>query len=87
MQRPKKNTASTNKKLLTGRYVNSCQIGFNSAEFVIDFGQSYEHSDSGLYHTRIVTSPLYAKRFFSTLHQSIADYESRHGAIEESTDG
>ncbi len=86
MQRPKKNTVSINGKLLTGKYVNSCQIGFNSAEFVIDFGQSYDQVDSGLYHTRIVTSPLYVKRFFSTLHQSIVDYERRHGSIEESTD-
>ena len=49
---------------LDGRYANYFRIGHNACEFVLDFGQVYEaeYVESKL-HTRIVTSPVYAKSF------------------------
>ena len=61
--------------LLEGKYVNYFKVGHNAFEFIIDFGQSYEENPDPRMHTRIVTSPAYAKAFLETLHESIVRYE------------
>ena len=68
---------------LEGKYANYFKVGHNALEFLIDFGQSYA-SDAlqESCHTRIVTSPLYAKYFLKTLAQAVEQYEARYGAIE-----
>lgn len=66
---------------IEGRYANDIQIGHNAFEFVLDFGQQYGSSLPAQVHTRIVTSPAYAKAFLQILTSSIALYESEFGAI------
>ncbi|HEX3092829.1 MAG TPA: DUF3467 domain-containing protein [Candidatus Angelobacter sp.] len=44
-----------------GKYANYFQIGHNSHEFLLDFGQLYADGKREQMHTRIITSPLYAK--------------------------
>lgn len=61
--------------LLEGKYVNYFKVGHNAFEFVIDFGQSYVENPEPQMHTRIVTSPAYAKAFLETLQESIVRYE------------
>lgn len=69
---------------LEGRYANYFKIGHNAYEFVIDFGQSYEdNSDRETIHSRIVTSPVYAKHLLSILSHAVGQYEADHGAIDE----
>lgn len=60
---------------LEGKYVNYFEVGHNAFEFVLDFGQSYAGSQEPQMHTRIVTSPAYAKVFLETLRESIEQYE------------
>jgi len=64
-----------------GKYTNFFKIGFNSFEFVLDFGQAYDDNLRELRHTRIVTSPVYAKALAQLLGDSLAAYEQAHGAI------
>ena len=61
---------------LEGKYVNYFKVGHNAFEFVLDFGQSYLENPAPQMHTRIVTSPAYAKAFLETLRESLAQYES-----------
>ncbi len=61
--------------MLEGKYVNYFKVGHNAFEFVLDFGQSYLESEDPQIHTRIVTSPAYAKAFLDTLRESLAQYE------------
>jgi hypothetical protein len=65
-----------------GRYANQFRIGFNSYEFVIDFGQEYP-PDAERIHTRIVTSPSLARHLSATLDQSLRDYERKFGPMKE----
>jgi hypothetical protein len=60
---------------LEGKYVNYFKVGHNAFEFVIDLGQSYMENQEPQMHTRIVTSPAYAKALLETLRESVEQYE------------
>lgn len=66
---------------LVGRYSNFFKVGHSAFEFVIDFGQSYTENQAGRFHTRIVTSPFYAKVLLNLLHDSINQHEYKFGSI------
>jgi len=68
---------------LEGRYANFFKIGHNALEFLIDFGQFYPECEMPHLHTRIVTSPAYAKALLETLRHSLIQYEEQFGAIDE----
>ncbi len=64
---------------LEGRYANYFEVGYNTYEFILDFGQRYSESEDAKSHTRIVTSPVYAKAFLETLRDSVSKYEQLFG--------
>ena len=67
---------------IEGRYANYFEIGHNAFEFVLDFGQKYSDGLKEKIHTRIITSPSYAKELFRVLEKSLAQYEKTFGLIE-----
>jgi hypothetical protein len=72
---------SGNDEIPEGRYANYFEIGHNAFEFLLDFGQLYfEEPEAGL-HTRIVTSPYYAKALMGVLQQAISQHEQSYGRI------
>jgi hypothetical protein len=68
---------------LQGRYANYFKVGHNAFEFVVDFGQYYGDDESLQLHTRIVTSPAYAKRLLNTLQEAVVKHETQFGTIED----
>ncbi len=50
-----------------GRYANYFEVGYNAFEFLLDFGQCFPESDNCGPHTRIITTPSYAKALLETL--------------------
>ncbi len=66
---------------LGGRYANYFKVGHNAFEFLLDFGQSFVETDEAQVHTRIITSPTYAKALFATLRDSLDRYEQAFGTI------
>jgi len=68
-----------------GLYSNFFRIGYNTFEFILDFGQSYIESERESLHTRIVTAPSYAKALIEVLQQSVAEYERKFGPIPPSS--
>ena len=66
-----------------GRYGNHFKVGFNSFEFILDFGQAYDGVSVALHHTRIITGPAYAKALAHLLHESLAAYEQTYGTIPD----
>lgn len=66
---------------LEGQYANYFRVGYNAVEFVLDFGQFYLDENRPRLHTRIVTSPVYAKALGETIRDSLIDYERVHGTI------
>lgn len=81
MDRKSKNSHGENR--LEGRYANYFKVGYNTWEFVFDFGQFYSENEGTQFHTRIITSPSYAKALLKTLEKSIAQYERTFGQIKE----
>ena len=71
------------KNVIEGRYSNFFMIGHNAFEFVLEFGQRYAEAEEARLHTRVVTSPSYAKELLRTMMDSIKRYESVFGEIRE----
>ena len=71
-----------NDALEVGRYANFLKVGYTEHEFLLDFGQSFGQEEPQL-HTRIVTTPAYAKALSRTLHESVEQYEARYGPIPD----
>jgi len=65
-------------RLSKGVYANYFEVGHTAFEFVIDFGQSYANKDACC-HTRIVTSPTYARALLQTLSDAVEEYQRRFG--------
>jgi hypothetical protein len=74
--------SSPNVSELQGRYANYFKVGHNAYEFVLDFGQFYPESQHAMFHTRIITPPVYAKALLAILQESIGQYEQTFGAIQ-----
>ena len=68
------------------RPANYLEVGFNLAEFILVFGQAYEGQGDAFLHTRLVTSPIYAKQFSDLLARSLAEYEMEYGRIGREPD-
>jgi hypothetical protein len=68
---------------LEGRYANYFKVGHNAVEFVFDFGQFFPDNEQPYLHTRIVTSPVYARALLQTLRSAVAQYEGQFGLIDE----
>ena len=64
-----------------GRYANYFKAGHNAFEVILEFAQFYEGDIHPLVHTRIVTSPAYARTFLDVLKDSLERYESVYGPI------
>ena len=66
---------------MEGRYSNYFEVGHNAYEFLIDFGQSFEDVGAETLHTRIVTSPVYARRLAQILEKALVQYQLTYGSI------
>jgi hypothetical protein len=66
-----------------GRYSNHFKVGFNSFEFILDFGQAYEGVSAELHQTRLITTPAYTKALARLLLESVAAYEQTYGSIPD----
>jgi len=77
-----KNSARTN----MARYSNYFEIGHNSYEFLIDFGQFQPEAENVLLHTRIIFGPTHAKLLENMLRDSVQRYEAENGVIPKAPD-
>lgn len=64
-----------------GVYTNLALITHSETELLIDFLFLQPQTPKTKVLTRIVTSPVHAKRFLAALQDNIAKYEARFGTI------
>ena len=64
-----------------GRYANYFKAGHNAFEVILEFAQFYEGDSQPRVHTRIITSPAYARTFMEVLKDSLDRYEKVYGPI------
>lgn len=74
----RRTSRSRPRALSKGVYANYFEVGHTAFEFVIDFGQTYANKE-GCCHTRIVTSPTYARALLQTLSEAVDEYNRRFG--------
>lgn len=68
---------------LEARYANAFRVGQNDSEFLFEFGQYDDAYDTERFHTRLVTSPRYAKAILMTLQSAIDEHEAVHGSLSD----
>lgn len=71
-----------NPRSLEAHYANYFEIGVNKHELVMDFGQLYPPQEAPTMHTRIVTSPNYAKELLDLLGRVIAEHQCKYKDVE-----
>ena len=64
-----------------GKYANYFKVGHNAFEFILEFSQLYSEPSTDKVHTRIVTSPPYARELLGVLQDAVDAYERTFGAI------
>ena len=76
------NLAHEEREKSEGRYANYFKVGYNTFEFVLDFGQFYAENSEAKLFTRIIINPISAKNLIEVLQKSIEQYEQIHGVIK-----
>ncbi len=80
-QNPPQLQIEIDENVARGVYTNLALIAHSETEFLLDFLFLQPQTPKTKVLTRIVTSPVHAKRFLSALQDNIAKYEARFGTI------
>jgi hypothetical protein len=72
-----------NAESIERKYTNYFQIGQNAIEFIFEFGQLFSDEPVPLLHTRIVTTPSYAKDLLNLLKKAVAEHETQYGPASD----
>lgn len=71
-------------EIAEGIYSNLAIITHSNAEFIIDFVKIMPGVPKGNVKSRIILTPLHAKRLLNALKENVQKFESVHGHIKES---
>lgn len=66
-----------------GVYSNLAMITHSQAEFIVDFLQMLPGIPKAIVRSRIIMTPLHAKRLLAALSDNVAKFEARFGTIKE----
>jgi ribonuclease BN (tRNA processing enzyme) len=66
-----------------GSYANLAIITHSHAEFVMDFVNVMPGTPKSRVKSRIIFTPMHAKRFMKALQENIERYEAANGAIKD----
>ena len=65
-----------------GAYANFALIAHNETEFILDFLFMQPQNPKARVFSRIISSPIHAKRLMWALKDNISKYEARFGTIQ-----
>ena len=80
-QNPQSLQIEIDEAVARGVYTNLALLTHSETELIIDFLFLQPQTPKTKVLTRIVTSPVHAKRFLAALQDNIAKYEARFGTI------
>ncbi|MDE5735598.1 MAG: DUF3467 domain-containing protein [Bacteroidales bacterium] len=66
-----------------GVYSNLAMITHSQAEFIVDFLQMLPGIPKAIVRSRIIMTPLHAKRLLAALSDNVSKFEARFGTIKE----
>jgi ribonuclease BN (tRNA processing enzyme) len=70
-------------EMADGNYANLAIITHSHAEFVIDFVSVMPNTPKSKVKSRIIFTPMHAKRFMKAMVENIQRYETANGAIKD----
>ena len=70
-------------EMAEGQYANLAIITHSHAEFVIDFVSVMPGTPKSKVKSRIIFTPMHAKRFLKALEDNINKYEAANGSIQD----
>lgn len=70
-------------EMAEGTYANLAVITHSHAEFIIDFVNVMPGTPKSKVKSRIIFTPMHAKRFMKALAENVGRYESAHGSIQD----
>jgi Protein of unknown function (DUF3467) len=69
-------------KTAGGAYSNGAIINFSESEFILDFVLMQPQSQQAKVVSRVIASPLHAKRLLKALAENVGKFEARFGEIK-----
>ena len=82
-QQPTQLNIEISEETAEGSYANLAIITHSNAEFVIDFVNVMPGTPKSKVKSRIIFTPMHAKRFMRALEENIERYETANGAIKD----
>lgn len=70
-------------EMADGNYANLAIITHSHAEFVIDFVSVMPNTPKSKVKSRIIFTPMHAKRFMKAMVENIQRYEAANGTIKD----
>ncbi len=82
-QQPPQLNVDLPEDVATGHYSNLAIITHSNSEFIIDFLSALPGMPKAKVKSRIVMTPVHAKRLLRALKENIAKFEQSHGEIRD----
>ncbi len=70
-------------EIAEGAYANLAIITHSNAEFVVDFVNVMPGTPKSKVKSRVILTPMHAKRFMKALVENVERYEAAHGTIAD----
>lgn len=82
-QQPAQLNIEISEEVAEGSYANLAIITHSNAEFVIDFVNVMPGTPKSKVKSRIIFTPMHAKRFMKALEENIERFETANGTIKD----
>lgn len=82
-QPPNQLNIEISEEVAEGSYANLAIITHSHAEFVIDFVSVMPNTPKSKVKSRIIFTPMHAKRFLKALEDNVSRYEAANGNIQD----
>lgn len=82
-QQPSQINIEISEEVAEGTYANLAIITHSHAEFVIDFVSVMPGTPKSKVKSRIIFTPMHAKRFLKALEDNVDKYEAANGTIQD----
>jgi len=82
-QLPNQLNIEISEEVAEGSYANLAIITHSNAEFVIDFVNVMPGTPKSKVKSRVIFSPMHAKRFMKALQENISRFEASNGPIKD----
>ena len=82
-QQPSQLNIEISEEVAEGTYANLAIITHSHAEFVVDFVNVMPGTPKSKVKSRIILTPMHAKRFLKALEDNVNRYEAANGTIQD----